>query len=109
MRLDLKRLGFWRIGLSVLAGLMVLFVLLASLAAASPPLHRWLHKHSDTDGDHHPCVVCAFAQGRVNTSETLPIVVFLPLTRIFEIYRADTAPKCSPDRRLAPTRAPPPA
>ena len=90
---------------SGLIAVLVSLMLAVPLLAASPKLHKYLHR--DGAAAHHSCFVCAFAKGQVSTAETTlaAVLVFLGLSVGALLENISLLP--SSDIRLAPSRAPP--
>jgi hypothetical protein len=88
-----------------LAGLLSLFLLAVSILSVSPTLHQCLHH--DSDAKDHFCLVSVFASGQVSTADAAGAVVLPVLPGVSTLLLLQSEPVASPDRRLAPSRAPP--
>lgn len=86
------------------AGLLVLWLGLG-LAAASNPLHQWLHP--DATASSHVCLITVLAQGHLLV-ELPPALVLEPVRVWFGQPAPSGFPSWpQPDYRFSPTRAPP--
>ena len=63
-------------GKSALAGLLVLLLFIAALAAGNPSLHHWLHK--DHQSPTHYCLVTALEHGQTNVASVWTSAVPTP-------------------------------
>ena len=105
MERERKLYRFAHIAKSALASLLAALVLVSALFAANPSLHRYLHR--DGSNSAHPCLVCAFVKGQVNTPDIGSAIALVPAPAAFIVNLVQTEPIVSPDRRLSPSRAPP--
>jgi hypothetical protein len=96
---------FGRVTRPALAGVLALILLFVAVLSASPSLHRYFH-HNSAVGD-HLCLVCAFANGQVNTAEVASAAALIFLSFVCGICAVQTTPLPSFDYRLSPSRAPP--
>jgi hypothetical protein len=78
--------------------------LLMSMAEVCPPLHAWLHGGKIPDDDN--CAVVALAHGKVEIVST-DIPVFVPITGIEIVPRAEFFFFVPPSKNLLFGRAPP--
>jgi hypothetical protein len=78
--------------------------LVMAAAEACPPLHAWLHGGSIPDDDH--CAVVTIAHGKVEIAEDAP-PVFIPITGIEIIPRAEISVFVPAEKSLPNDRAPP--
>lgn len=86
------------------AGLLVLWLALG-LAAASNPLHQWLHP--DATAASHVCLITVLAQGHL-LAELPQGLVAAPVSLALGQAPASERPSwAAPDYRFSPTRAPP--
>ena len=79
-------------------------ILVLSLLAVHPSLHKFIHKDADDTG--HECAVTLFCHGQVNVSSTAAPVFCAPERLIF----SQSLPRIifvSADIRLLPGRGPP--
>lgn len=65
---------------SLIAALVALCVLLASLMGASPELHGLVHHDSD-HADHH-CLVTAMTDGGMDVTVIVPVIVSAQVTQV---------------------------
>jgi len=91
---------------SVLAGLMALFLLIASTLSVSHTLHQALHRDGTVNG--HFCLVCSLAKGHVSGPETsfALAVAVLSVWFCFCLLQDSLLPR-GVDHRVAHGRAPP--
>jgi hypothetical protein len=78
--------------------------LFMAVAENCKPLHEWLHGGSIPDND--DCAVVAIAQGKIETIDFQP-PVFIPMTGIEIILRAEISVFVPASKNLPPSRAPP--
>jgi hypothetical protein len=90
-------------GKPVLAGLLAGLIFVLGLLAASPELHRALHKDADRSG--HQCAITLFAQSQVDSAncdvspvdvvvfcDAAPVVIFSVFSSGIENLPAGRAP-----------------
>ncbi len=85
--------------------MLVLMLLVASLLAASPSLHQYLHE--DSAPGNELCVVCLLAHGQLDHPAPAALLSFLVFSLVILTLSARTFPFACIDRRLSPTRGPP--
>jgi hypothetical protein len=88
-----------------LAGLLAVLVLLSSVLAASPYLHRLLHQ--ERSHNTHPCLVCSLVKGHLSAAGIASATALLLLPFAFCVCPLRVAATASLDYRLSPSRAPP--
>jgi len=90
----------------VLAGLMALLLLVASLLSVNHSLHQSLHRDGSVNG--HLCLVCSFAKGHASGPEAALIFagVLLPVLLYLCLLPSSSLPR-GLDHRVAHGRAPP--
>jgi hypothetical protein len=90
----------------VLAGLMALLLLVASVLSVSHSLHQSLHRDGSVNG--HLCLVCSFAKGHASgPAATVALAaVVLPVLFCLCLFPSSLLPRGF-DYRIAHGRAPP--
>jgi hypothetical protein len=104
---QLERLpsGFSRAAKSALAGLLALFVLVATTSSVSHGLHQVLHPNAPASS--HLCLICSLAKGQVTAADVAPALALFSLVLLFSVPTLKTVALPASDCRLAPSRAPP--
>jgi hypothetical protein len=97
--------GFSRAAKSALAGLLALFVLVATTSSVSHGLHQALHPNAPASS--HLCLICSLAKGQVTAADVAPALALFSLVLLFSVPALKTLALPASDRRLAPSRAPP--
>jgi hypothetical protein len=105
VQLELQISGSKRAAKSVLAGLLALFVLVATTSAVSHGLHQALHPNAPAGS--HLCLICSLAKGQVTAADVVPALALFVSVLFFSIPALKTVALAPSDRRLAPSRAPP--
>jgi hypothetical protein len=102
---QLKRIDSGRVAKSALAGLLALFVLIASTASVSHELHKALHPNGTTTS--HFCLVCSLAKGHVAAADVAPLLALFTIVFLFSVPALKLLVLPVSDRRLAAGRGPP--
>lgn len=88
-----------------LAGLLAGFLVFAAVLSAAPALHAQFHDNSPSPS--HPCMLCLFAKGHVDSPQTAPIVT-APTRPWFDArIQLISIPAVDFTYLAAPPRAPP--
>jgi hypothetical protein len=90
---------------SALAGMLALFLLLATTFSVSHALHQSLH--SGAPGTSHLCLICSLVKGQVTAADVAPALLLFASVILFSFRAIKMAAQAATDRRLAASRAPP--
>jgi hypothetical protein len=105
VQLERKPAGFGRAAKSALAGLLAIFVLVATASSVSHGLHQALHPNAPSST--HLCLICSLAKGQVTAADVAPALAIFSLILFFSVPALTTVALPASDRRLASSRAPP--
>lgn len=92
-------------GRSILAGLLVVFLLLSTFLAVAPSLHRLLH--DDADQNTHQCAITMLQQQQMLPDDPAPLLLDIPLSFVSFVSLIKSVVLPVANCRSFPSRAPP--
>jgi hypothetical protein len=105
VQLEQKAGGARLLARSAMAGLLGLFLLLASAASVNHALHQALHQTGSADT--HVCLLCSLAKGQVTPTEALSLGAMILVCGLILVQFPEGLPQSVAVYSLSRSRAPP--